>query len=283
VAQTLLKPPKDAAKKFKEVQARLEFLRELVDAYPPSPQVGLGLEVVMPMLQHGANSSNAQTRTVAIDMWVKLHATYGRKMDAQLKAVESSKTQAIIQEAIGKGGGVEGGGGNVPAAAAPAAAAPPKAKAAAPAAKKAPAAAAGVAAKGKANASPAAPTPGLALVDDQGFIVERRVLRSCLAVCTSACRCACLPACVCAYMRTHGKQRRRSTPTSHDGARVGAHGHTPGAAQDDAEPADDAQRVQWYLKKAEAGDADAQYNLAICYDEGKGTTKDEQKAAHWCV
>ena len=183
MAQTLLKPPKDAAKKFKEVQARLEFLRELVDVYPPSPQVGLGLEAVMPMLQHGANSSNAQTRTVAIDMWVKLHATYGRKMDAQLKAVESSKTQAIIQEAIGKGGGAEGGGGggggggNVPAAAAPApaAAAPPKAKAAAPAAKKAPAAAAGVAAKGKANASPAAPKPGLAAV------------RACLRACVHAC------------------------------------------------------------------------------------------------
>ena len=52
---------------------------------------------------------------------------------------------------------------------------------------------------------------------------------------------------------------------------------------DDVEPADDAERVEWYLKKAEAGDADAQYNLAICYDEGKGTAKDERQAAHWCV
>ena len=33
--------------------------------------------------------------------------------------------------------------------------------------------------------------------------------------------------------------------------------------------------------KAKAGDADAQYNLAICYDEGKGTAKDEKQAAHW--
>lgn len=24
-----------------------------------------------------------------------------------------------------------------------------------------------------------------------------------------------------------------------------------------------------------------QYNLAICYDEGKGTAKDEKEAAHW--
>ena len=216
MAQTLLKPPKDAAKKFKEVQARLEFLRELVDAYPPSPQVGLGLEAVMPMLQHGANSSNAQTRTVAIDMWVKLHATYGRKMDAQLKAVESSKTQAIIQEAIGKGGGVEGGGGNVPAAAAPAASAPPKAKAAAPAAKKAQAAAAGVAAKGKANASPAAPKPGLALVDEEGFIVERRVVRPCLAVCTSSVQpcvpAACVRVCVHAYAREAKKTLDADAP-----------------------------------------------------------------------
>ena len=157
MAQQLLKPPKDAGKKFKEVQARLEFLRELVDAYPPSAQVGLGLEAIMPMLLHGANSSNAQTRTVAVDMWVKLHGTYGRKMDAQLKGVESSKTQALIQDAIAKGGGGGGGGGG----AAPAAAAPtPKAKAP-PAAKKAPAGAAGAAAKGKGIASPAAPKPGL--------------------------------------------------------------------------------------------------------------------------
>ena len=224
MAQTLLKPPKDAAKKFKEVQARLEFLRELVDVYPPSPQVGLGLEAVMPMLQHGANSSNAQTRTVAIDMWVKLHATYGRKMDAQLKAVESSKTQAIIQEAIGKGGGAEGGGGGgggggiVPAAPAPApaAAAPPKAKAAAPAVKKAPAAAAGVAAKGKANASPAAPKPGLALVDEEGFIVERRVVRPCLAVCTSSVQpcvpAACVRVCVHAYAREAKKTLDAGAP-----------------------------------------------------------------------
>ena len=27
----------------------------------------------------------------------------------------------------------------------------------------------------------------------------------------------------------------------------------------------------WYLNKAKAGDADAQYNLAICFDEGEHT------------
>lgn len=53
------------------------------------------------------------------------------------------------------------------------------------------------------------------------------------------------------------------------------------AMPDDVEPADDVERVAWYLKKAQAGDADAQYNLAICYDEGKGTSKDEKQAAHW--
>ena len=42
----------------------------------------------MPMVLLGANSSNAATRTVAIDVWGKLHATYGRDMDAYLKSGE---------------------------------------------------------------------------------------------------------------------------------------------------------------------------------------------------
>lgn len=49
----------------------------------------------------------------------------------------------------------------------------------------------------------------------------------------------------------------------------------------DQEPADEVERVQWYLTKAKGGDADAQYNLAICYDEGKGTDKNEKEAARW--
>ena len=40
----------------------------------------------MPMLLLGANSSNANTRTVAIDVWGRLYSTYGRDMDSHLKS-----------------------------------------------------------------------------------------------------------------------------------------------------------------------------------------------------
>ena len=32
--------------------------------------------------------------------------------------------------------------------------------------------------------------------------------------------------------------------------------------------------MAWYRRKAERGDADAQYNLAVCFDEGKGVDPD---------
>ena len=35
------------------------------------------------------------------------------------------------------------------------------------------------------------------------------------------------------------------------------------------------------MKKAEAGDAKAQYDLGECYDWGKGVTYDEQEAVKW--
>ena len=71
---------------FKAIQSRLEFLKELIESYSPAAQNGLSLQAVMPMLLLGANSSNAATRTVAIDVWGRLYSTYGREMDAHLKS-----------------------------------------------------------------------------------------------------------------------------------------------------------------------------------------------------
>ncbi len=38
------------------------------------------------------------------------------------------------------------------------------------------------------------------------------------------------------------------------------------------------QAVNWWRKAAEQGDADAQYNLALCYYAGEGVTKDMEQA-----
>ena len=39
--------------------------------------------------------------------------------------------------------------------------------------------------------------------------------------------------------------------------------------------------VEWYTKAAEQGYADAQFNLALCYDDGEGVEKDPAKAVEW--
>ena len=39
--------------------------------------------------------------------------------------------------------------------------------------------------------------------------------------------------------------------------------------------------VQWYRKAAEQGDADAQYKLGLCYQDGRGVGKDEGEAEKW--
>ena len=36
-----------------------------------------------------------------------------------------------------------------------------------------------------------------------------------------------------------------------------------------------------YRRKADQGDADAQFNLAQCYDYGYGVPKDKAEAVHW--
>ena len=41
------------------------------------------------------------------------------------------------------------------------------------------------------------------------------------------------------------------------------------------------QAARWYEKAAEQGYLDAQYNLAIMYDNGFGVSKDRGKAVKW--
>mmetsp|Transcript_42301 Transcript_42301/g.103306 ORF Transcript_42301/g.103306 Transcript_42301/m.103306 type:complete len:573 (-) Transcript_42301:125-1843(-) len=55
----------------------------------------------------------------------------------------------------------------------------------------------------------------------------------------------------------------------------------PAPSEDEVEPEDDGDKVDWYRRKADQGDADAQYNLAVCYDEGKGVAQDLKEAAKW--
>jgi ribosomal protein L7/L12 len=40
--------------------------------------------------------------------------------------------------------------------------------------------------------------------------------------------------------------------------------------------------VKKYRKAAELGDAEGQYRLGLCYQEGFGVTKDEAEAVKWC-
>ncbi len=41
------------------------------------------------------------------------------------------------------------------------------------------------------------------------------------------------------------------------------------------------QTVECYKKAAEQGDAEAQYNLGVCYYTGTGIKEDKEEAAHW--
>jgi len=46
-------------------------------------------------------------------------------------------------------------------------------------------------------------------------------------------------------------------------------------------PQDDAEAVRWYRLAAEQGDADAQFNLGVMYDSGKGVPLDDAEAVRW--
>ena len=44
---------------------------------------------------------------------------------------------------------------------------------------------------------------------------------------------------------------------------------------------DEKEAVRWYRQAAEQGDAKAQFNLGYCYAKGSGVTKDEKEAVRW--
>jgi TPR repeat protein len=44
---------------------------------------------------------------------------------------------------------------------------------------------------------------------------------------------------------------------------------------------DPVEAVKWYHKAAEQGDADAQFNLGVCFDNGEGVAKDPVEAVKW--
>ena len=46
-------------------------------------------------------------------------------------------------------------------------------------------------------------------------------------------------------------------------------------------PQDDKEAAKWYRLAAEQGLGDAQYNLSLCYYEGQGVEKDLEKANYW--
>ena len=51
------------------------------------------------------------------------------------------------------------------------------------------------------------------------------------------------------------------------------------AAQEDAD--DDREAMQWYLRAAEQGDAEAQYTLGLAYSIGRGVAEDDREAVQW--
>ena len=53
------------------------------------------------------------------------------------------------------------------------------------------------------------------------------------------------------------------------------------AARIDAQ--DQVEAAKWYRKAAEQNDADAQYNLAICYERGDGVAEDWVEAYKWLL
>ena len=46
-------------------------------------------------------------------------------------------------------------------------------------------------------------------------------------------------------------------------------------------PENDAEAVKWYRKAADQGDADAQYNLGLMYRNGQGVPKNDAEAVKW--
>jgi TPR repeat protein len=49
----------------------------------------------------------------------------------------------------------------------------------------------------------------------------------------------------------------------------------------DVLPRDTVEAAKWYRKGAEAGWAEAQYALGVCYADGEGVKEDKAEAAKW--
>ena len=45
--------------------------------------------------------------------------------------------------------------------------------------------------------------------------------------------------------------------------------------------ADYSEAVKWYRKAAEQGNKQAQYNLGVCYESGRGVPQDYSEAVKW--
>jgi len=52
-------------------------------------------------------------------------------------------------------------------------------------------------------------------------------------------------------------------------------------ADGDGVAKDAGQAVLWYRRAAEAGVADAQFNIGVCFANGDGAVKDEEQAVSW--
>ena len=80
------------------------------------------------------------------------------------------------------------------------------------------------------------------------------------------------------------KKRRGKVPSSQEQSEVKVKRTKKGSAAKDAAAAktqDDVEKFEQYKRDAEKGNAEAQYNLGFCYEEGIGVTKDEKKAFEW--
>ena len=60
-----------------------------------------------------------------------------------------------------------------------------------------------------------------------------------------------------------------------------AHADSMLSADKKLPPAPDAEQVRALRAQAEQGDATAQYNLGVCYANGKGVEKDAEEAVKW--
>ncbi|KAJ1492003.1 hypothetical protein T484DRAFT_1772830, partial [Baffinella frigidus] len=185
---------------WRVILARLEFIDTLMDKHGSTPENGLSLQAVSPMVTVGLNSSNNLTRAKATTILKRLHELHGhQKVLPLIRGIESDASRRQTQELLGP-----------PPAAPPPPPAPGK-KAPPPAGRK-----------------PVAPSPA----------------------------------------KQKSPVAKKGAPGGAAAAKKSPAGAGPSVA--DREPTDEKEKVVWYEKRAMGGDADAQYNLGCCFDEGRG-------------